>query len=201
VKLPVIALIFISQFSHYQLSGNFSSDPLPLSGADSTIFLKTGSGKTIIVRESHPDGLSTSKIDIIPQDFKVNTPIELEKSDPLLRIELTDLDNDGFQELFIFTQSAGSGSSGMVYGFASDKDERLVKIEFPQNTDEEYQNGGQLEGYMGHDIYHFEDNMLVREFPVYKSTDTNITPTGGKKEVYYKYHDFKLIQSKVKKTE
>jgi hypothetical protein len=168
---------------------------------DSTTILKTKTGKTIVIKETHPEGFSTSLIEVIPADFRDSNAIEIGKTDPMARAELTDLDNDGYSELFLFTQSAGSGSSGTVYGFASDKDKRLVKIGIKPNTEEEYSEGGDLEGYMGHDSYHFEKGMLIREFPVYKSNDSNITPTGGTKEVYYKYRNFRLEMWKVVKKE
>jgi hypothetical protein len=170
-------------------------------GTDSAWTLKTATGKSILIRESHPDGLSLSRIEIVAADFRDNNSFVLDSCDPLLRTELTDLDNDGFNELFLITKSAGSGSSGTIYGFGSENDNRFVKIGMMAASEKEYQEGGELEGYMGHDKYYFEKGFLIREFPVYKNSDSNAIPTGGTKKVFYQYKNFKLSFFKVVKAE
>jgi hypothetical protein len=196
--LLLIAVLFPAFMSG---SPEIEGNGIYIPQTDSVRTLRTITGKKIIVKETHPEGLSSSTIEIIPSDFRNSHAVILEKTDPVSGIELTDLDNDGFEELFIFTQSAGSGSSGSVYGYASDKDERLVKIGIEPASEEEYSEGGDLEGYMGHDSYHFEKGMLVREFPVYRNTDSNAIPTGGTKKVYYTYKNFNLEFLKVVKKE
>jgi hypothetical protein len=154
--------------------------------------LKTKTGKVIIINETHPDGLSMSKVQIVTQGFKENQPLELGETDPVQRAELADLDNDGFDELYVFTQSAGSGSGGEFYIYASLRDEKLIKIEKPVIDDKAYIKGGILEGYMGHDQFSFDKGMLIREFPVYKENDSNDKPTGGTKRISYKLKDVRL---------
>jgi hypothetical protein len=154
-------------------------------------------GKTILINESHPDGFSISRVEMIPADFKDNRTILMNRTDPVLRAELTDLDKNGFDEVFIFTQSAGSGSAGVIFGYASDNDESLVKIEIPPDSDIENQQSGITDGYMGHDKYYFENGMVVREFPVYKNSDSNNNPSGGIRRVYYTYKNYKLEFLKV----
>jgi hypothetical protein len=164
---------------------------------DSIRILKTATGKSIVIKESHPDGLSLSRIEIVPSDFTENNTFVVDSSDPLYRTELTDLDRDGYNELFLFTKSAGSGSSGTIYGFESENDDRLVEIRIMATSEKEYEEGGELEGYMGHDTYYFEKQFLIREFPVYKNSDSNVTPSGGTKKVYYSYKNYKLNFYKV----
>jgi hypothetical protein len=154
--------------------------------------LRTQTGKTILINESHPDGFSISRVEMIPADFKDNRTIIMNRTDPVLRAELTDLDKNGFDEVFIFTQSAGSGSAGVIFGYASDNDESLVKIEIPPDSDIENQQSGITDGYMGHDKYYFENGMVVREFPVYKNSDSNSNPSGGIRRVYYTCKNYKL---------
>lgn len=177
------------------------SATVTLGGMDSVRILKTRSGKTITINETHPHGLSTSLIEIIPEGFTNNDSITLGETDPLIIAELTDLDNDGYEELFLFTQSSGSGSSENFYGYASDMDSVLVKIDIKPIPEDEYEEGGVLEGYMGHDQFYFENNMLVREFPVYKPDDTNIAPSGGTIQIYYRYRDFRLEKARVVRKE
>jgi hypothetical protein len=175
------------------------SSPIPSADGKAVLsrVLRTNTGKSIVINETHPDGLSISRIEIIPIDFKDNQPVILDRTDPVYKVVLTDLDGNGFEELFIFTQSAGSGSAGTVYAYASDHDKKLVKIEFNPEGNKEIHKAGVYEGYMGHDNYYFEGGMLVREFPVYRANDSNVNPTGGIKRVYYKYKFNKLEFFKV----
>ena len=142
---------------------------------------KTKTGKTIIVSETHPVGQSLSNIEIRTKDFEHNYPEIYENIDPISDVFIVDLDNDGFDEIYIITISAGSGNYGKVLGFASNKDKSLSMINFP-----EIQNGDQLFiGYMGHDIFSIENNKLVRSFPLYKKDDINQNPTGGMRKLIY----------------
>ncbi|MBL0108749.1 MAG: hypothetical protein IPP52_16065 [Ignavibacteria bacterium] len=56
-------------------------------------------------------------------------------------------------------------------------------------------SGKMFEGYMGHDSIYTEKEKLVREFLVYKSSDTNNNPTGGKRKVFYKLSPGKRLIS------
>jgi len=40
-------------------------------------------------------------------------------------------------------------------------------------------------GYMGHDQFQISDNVLLRSFPIYLSSDNNNKPTGGRRELTY----------------
>ena len=142
---------------------------------------KTKTGKTIIVIETHPIGQSLSTIEISTNDFEHNHHEIYKNVDPISDIHIADLDNNGFDEIYIITTSAGSGSYGNVLGFASNKDKSISMINFP-----EIQKGEQaFEGYMGHDIFSIEDNKLVRIFPLYKKNDINQHPTGGRRKLLY----------------
>lgn len=159
--------------------------------------LKTETGKTIIVAETHPVGQSISSVIITTKGFEENKLIELNDIDPIEKIELKDLDNNGFEEIYLFTRSAGSGSGGDFYVYTSDKDKRLIKCEKEKLNEKEFQKGGALEGYMGHDTYVFNKEMLVMEFPIYKENDVNSKPTGGIKKVSYKLNQVKFSIVKI----
>ena len=190
--LPIISLIFV--LTGCQSGNQNNQEQSNLIVADSLndhqpvppLELKTKTGKIIVINETHPDGLSISKVQIVTRGFTENQPIDVGETDPVNKVEFADLDNDGFEELYIFTQSAGSGSGGEFYVYASDSDAKLIKIENPVIMDKEYQKGGKFEGYMGHDRFFFDMGMLIREFPVYKEHDRNDKPTGGTKQVFYK---------------
>jgi hypothetical protein len=142
---------------------------------------KTKTGKTIMISETHPVGQSLSTIKISTKDFEYNYSGIYKDRDPITDIFLSDLDGNGFDEIYIIITSAGSGSYGKVLGFASNKDKSLSMINFP-----EVQEGNiNFKGYLGHDTFKIEDRKLVRIFPIYNQSDTNQNPTGGKRKLIY----------------
>ena len=142
---------------------------------------KTKTGKTITVRETHPIGQSLSNIEINTIDFEHNYSETFKDADPLSDIFVADLDNNGFDEIYIITMSVGSGNYGTVLGFASNKDKSLSMINYPG-----IQEGNEIfAGYMGHDLFSIDDNKLIRVFPIYQKNDSNNNPTGGERKVIY----------------
>ena len=87
----------------------------------------------------------------------------------------------GFDEIYIITTSAGSGSYGAVLGFASNKDKSPSMINFPEIQERD----NNFKGYMGHDTFKIEQRKLVRIFPIYNQGGTNKNPTGGKRKLIY----------------
>jgi hypothetical protein len=159
---------------------------------------RTKTGKTIIISETHPVGRSLSTIRISTKGFEHNYAEVFENKDSISNVFIADLDGNGFDEIYIITTSAGSGSYGTVLGFASNKDKSLSMINFP-----EIRKGNEdLEGYMGHDTFKIEDRKLIRIFPIYNRGDTNSNPTGGKRMlVYGLYPGEAMWQLKVDKSE
>lgn len=166
--------------------------------SDATKEYKTKTGKTIIILESHPVGQSLSTIEISTKGFEHNYLGIYEDIDPISDVILADIDVNGFDEIYIITSSAGSGSYKTVWGFASNKDKSLSMIHFP-----DIQEGGEkYEGYMGHDTFKIEDQKLVRTFRIYNEGDPNQNPTGGtRKLVYGLYPGEAMWQLKIDKTE
>jgi len=159
---------------------------------------KTKTGKRIIISETHPTGQSLSTIEISTKDFEHNYSEIYRDRDPISDAFVADLDSNGFDEIYIITTSAGSGSYGTVMGFASNKDTSLSMINFPeiQESDKNF------EGYMGHDTFQLENQKLVRIFPIYNKDDTKQHPTGGtRKLVYGLYPGEAMWQLRVEKSE
>jgi len=156
---------------------------------------KTKTGKTIIVNQTHPVGQSLSNIEITTEDFDHNYPEIYENEDPISEIYTADIDNNGFDEIYIITTSAGSGNYCKVMGFASNKDKSISRINFPEiQKDEEV-----FQGYLGHDRFSITNNKLVRKFPIYQQGDSNNNPTGGnRKLIYGLYPGEAMWQLKVK---
>lgn len=166
--------------------------------SDASRVYKTKTGKTIVISETHPDGQSLSTVKISTRDLEYNYSEVYKDRDPIADIFLSDLDGNGFDEIYIITTSAGSGSYGTVLGFASNEDKSLSMINFP-----EIQEGDiNFKGYMGHDSFKIEERKLVRIFPIYNQGDTNLNPTGGKRKlVYGLYPGEAMWQLKIEKSE
>jgi len=145
---------------------------------------KTKSGKIFIIKEEKPSA-SISKITVIPKGFsEVNEPQQMEESDPFDYALIADVNGDGFDELYIITRGAGSGSYAQVYGFSSNKDKSVTPIYVPELSDDDFV--ATFKGYMGHDKFYVEGNKLLRKYPIYKKEDSNNNPTGGEKVLEYK---------------
>jgi hypothetical protein len=159
---------------------------------------RTKTGKTIIVSETHPAGRSLSTIEVRTEGFEHNFGKVFEDRNPISDVFVADLDGNGFDEIYIITTSAGSGSYGMVLGFASNKDKSLSMIHFPERRE----GDEHFEGYMGHDSFRIEDGKLLRIFPLYNQGDTIENPTGGRRKlVYGLYPGEAMWQLKVEEAE
>lgn len=126
--------------------------------------VKTSSGKTVVVKESHPKGQSLSDISVQFKDDSA-TILSLFDKDPISDVLVGDLDKNGFDEIYVITTAAGSGSYGTVHGFNSNKDKSFSMIYLPENDEKDIKDGI-LKGYTGHDIYKIEGQSLVRTFAV-----------------------------------
>ncbi|XPS87669.1 putative protein DUF306 [Desulfosarcina variabilis str. Montpellier] len=141
----------------------------------------TTTGKTIAVSQTHPAGRSHATIEIRTEGFEHNFREVFEDRDPVSDVLVADLDGNGFDEIYIVTKSAGSGSYGSVLGFASNKDKSLSMIHFPEIRE----GDAHFQGYRGHDTFKIEGQKLVRIFPVYNKGDTNGNPTGSRRKLVY----------------
>ena len=156
----------------------------PAQKSNSTTVLRkeylTKSGKTFLILQDTSLGASVSKVQIILRGFSdLEYRINLGAIDPVQDVLQSDLDGNGYEELFIITQSAGSGSYGTLYGFVSIEDTMVSRIEFiPSSAKSDY-------NYMGHDAFSIEDNYLIHTFPLYKESDANANPSGGYAKMFY----------------
>ena len=159
---------------------------------------KTTTGKSIIVSETHPLGKSLSNIRINTRDLDHNFSEEFFNKDPITDILIVDLDANGFDEIYIITSSADSGSFGNVLGFASNRDKSLSIINFP-GVDS---TNNIFDGYMGHDSFFIENNKLIRTFPIIKVGDINAKTTEVKRKLIYGlYPGEAMWQLKIDKSE
>lgn len=175
--------------------------PVPSRADDasgSSRVFSTRTGKTIVVTETHPVGQSLSTIVVHTEGFEYDRPQTYEDRDPISEVFLSDLDGNGFDEIYIMTTSQGSGSYGFVLGFASNRDRSISIVNFPEIEEGDVT----FEGYMGHDSFTISDRKLLRSFPIYREGDGNSDPTGGRRTVTYGLHPGEAMwQLKIEKVE
>jgi len=107
--------------------------------------------------------------------------IEQKIDGTVIGAEIADLDGNGAPEIYVFVQSAGSGSYGTVVGHAINAGSSTTPIIMPELTDDPKASAG----YMGRDRFSIARDRLVRQFPIYRDGDSNASPSGGTRQVQY----------------
>ena len=108
----------------------------------------------------------------------------------VMNAEVGDLNIDGFPEVLVYIQSAGSGSYGSVIGYSINNGKSMSQIYLPEISD----NPNANVGYMGHDEFAIVENNFVQRFPIYKPDDINAKPTGGTRQLQYKLKDGEALR-------
>lgn len=127
--------------------------------------ITTASGKKIMIEETHPKGASLSNIKVWFADNSASEMI-FNDVDPVNKVLTGDLDANKFDEIFIWTVSAGSGSYGKLIGLSSLGDKSFALVNMPEISEKDLAPGGNFEGYEGHDEFEIVENSLSRRFPV-----------------------------------
>jgi hypothetical protein len=104
----------------------------------------------------------------------------------VMNAEVGDLNIDGYPEVLVYIQSAGSGSYGSVIGYSVNNGKSMSMIASLPSVAE---NAEASNGYMGHDEFAIVESSLIQRFPIYKPGDINAKPTGGTRQVQYKLKD------------
>jgi hypothetical protein len=147
--------------------------------------IKTSTDKTFRVTEDKTSE-SLSNLTIEPRGFPNTQEVfKIDGSDPLSGMFTLDLNKDGFDELYLITTAAGSGSYSGIIGYASNSDQSVTPIYVPEMTENDLASDGDYFGYMGHDSIYVANEQLYRKFPVYMEGDENCCPTGGNKTLGY----------------
>ncbi|HEY5700698.1 MAG TPA: PliI family lysozyme inhibitor of I-type lysozyme, partial [Gammaproteobacteria bacterium] len=108
--------------------------------------------------------------------------MEAEADGTITNVEVEDLNADGYPEIYVYVNSAGSGSYGSLIAYASNRNRSLSEIYLPPLEDDPDAS----KGYMGHDTFAVGEGALLRRFPVYREGDTNAEPSGGTRQVQYR---------------
>jgi len=108
-------------------------------------------------------------------------PITQEVDGIVTGAAVADVNSDGLPEIYVFVQSAGSGSYGSLVAYSANGKRSLSPIHLPPVSE----NPRISRGYMGHDAFAIVENRFVQRFPVYRPGDTNASPSGGMRQVRY----------------
>jgi hypothetical protein len=126
---------------------------------------------------------SVNKLRIVPSGrLSQRTPITQEVYGTVTGAEIADLNADGWPEIYVYISSAGSGSYGTVVGYAVNRGKSVTPITLPELSDDPVASAG----YQGHDEFALVEGALARRFPVYRSGDTNASPSGGRRQLHYR---------------
>ena len=109
-------------------------------------------------------------------------PTVVEADGTITNVEVEDLNADGYPEIYVYVNSAGSGSYGSLIAYASNRNRSLSEIYLPPLEDDPDAS----KGYMGHDTFAVGEGALLRRFPVYREGDTNAEPSGGTRQLQYR---------------
>lgn len=175
-----VALKWFGSDLHCRVLGGTHStaDSQSASGFERVLELQ---GVTFRVTATNDSSLSTLRI--VPSGLESdNSPIEREVDGKVIEAEVADINADGSPEIYVYVQSAGSGSYGSVVAYSANNRKSLSEIYLPPVSE----NPRLSKGYMGHDSFAVVENTFVQRFPLYRESDTNTNPTGGTRQLQYK---------------
>lgn len=138
-------------------------------------------GITFHVSSANNGSINTLKIK--PSGLKIdNSVIKKEIDGTVTGAEIADLNADGSPEIYVYINSAGSGSYGNVVAYSANNKKSLSEIYLPPLSDDKVNS----KGYMGHDEFTVVETSFARRFPIYKKGDSNSKATGGTRQLQYK---------------
>jgi len=126
---------------------------------------------------------SLNQLTIKPSGLKSsNEVIKKEIEGTVTGAQIADINKDGSPEIYVYINSAGSGSYGSIVAYSANNKKSISEIYLPAIEDDKKNSVG----YMGHDGFSIIKNTLTREFPIYKQDDANCCPKGGTRKLEYK---------------
>ena len=156
----------------------YAKQPDTAKGFDKVLTLQ---GITFHVQASNEGSLN--QLTITPSGLEiVNDVIKQEIDGSVTGAEVADINADGSPEIYVYVNSAGSGSYGSLVAYSANNKKSLSEINLaPLEHDKK-----NSVGYMGHDEFTIIENSFARRFPIYNESDANCCPKGGMRQLQYK---------------
>ncbi len=152
--------------------------PAPAAGFDRTLELQG-----VKFHVTCPNDSSLNQVTITPTGLEIDNSAMVREADgTVVGAEVADLNVDGSPELYVYVQSAGSGSYGSLVAFSANNRKSLSDIVLPPVADDPKLS----KGYMGHDEFAVVEGTLVQRFPIYREGDANAQPSGKMRQIQYK---------------
>ena len=165
------------------LSSMAALEGAPPTEDDAKGYAKTHTLEGITFTVTCANSGSINKLTITPKGLEGdNSPITVEADGTVTGSEVADLNGDGSPEIYVYVNSAGSGSYASLTAYSTNNKKSLSEIHLPELAEDKKN----AEGYMGHDEFRVVEGTLVRRFPVYKAGDSNAKPTGKTRHLQYK---------------
>ena len=126
---------------------------------------------------------SMNNLTITPSGLsEVNDVISREIDGSVTKAEIGDINADGSPEIYVWVNSAGSGSYATPIGYSANNNKSMSEIYFPPISEDAVNS----KGYMGHDEFAVVEGIVAQRFPIYKDGDTNAQPSGKMRQLQYK---------------
>lgn len=126
---------------------------------------------------------SMNTLTITPSGLsEVNDVITREIDGTVTNAEAADINADGSPEIYVWVQSAGSGSYATPIGYSANNKKSLSEIYFPPISDDAMNS----KGYMGHDEFAVVEGIVAQRFPIYNESDANAKSSGKTRQLQYK---------------
>jgi len=156
---------------------------LPAAAAPDRPFDRTLALQGISFRVRTANDSSVNTLEIVSSGLQIdNSTITQEIDGQVTGAEVADLDANGSPEIYVYVNSAGSGSYGSLVAYAANRRKSLSQIYLPPVTE----NKPAARGYMGHDEFAVVESTFVQRFPIYGDRDVNAKPSGRVRQLQYK---------------
>jgi hypothetical protein len=147
--------------------------------------LKTANGKLFTIIESKPT-YSMSNYLITGAGFENSEDtIKFYNMNPMTATLLSDINKDGFDELYIITKTTGDERFMDLMAFTSGKENNFREIIVEPVEPEDVKNDKMFDGYMGHDSIYIDGSGIIREFPVYPSSTYEKDKDQARRKIIY----------------
>ena len=138
-------------------------------------------GVHFVVQATNNGSMNT--LTITPSGLsEVNDVITREIDGTVSNAEVADINADMSPEIYVWVNSAGSGSYATPIGYSANKNKSLSEIYFPPISEDKVNS----KGYMGHDEFAVVEGIVAQRFPIYNEGDANAQPTGKTRQLQYK---------------